>query len=136
MSAHILPDSRLASGDSTVGSVMIDGIEYVPIFCGSCGHPFMDGTADANGWPRGCVPKESMTFLFWLCDQCFSQYGGLASTYATPDQAFCEAVAFEMQEKFGRALTDLELYVLSQHNSLGAALELLEKESPYKVYSE
>lgn len=133
MGAHILPDSRLSD---TVGSVMIDGIEYVPIFCANCGHPFMDGTADDSGWPRGCVPRESMTFVFWLCDQCHTEYGEIASTYSVPDQAFCEAVAHEMQERFGRALTDLELYTLSQHNALGPELTLLERESPYKVYTE
>ena len=44
------------------------------------------------------------------------------------------AVAYEMRERFGRELTDLELFRKAERGELGTALELLARESPYKVY--
>lgn len=128
---HLFPDSRLAEGDSTLGSQIVDWempdgsitrLEVVPIFCGSCGKPY------------GFVPKDNCAFVCWLCRPCHEKYGVIAGTYAQPDDEFCKAVEHEMIEKFGRALTEAEIGALAEKGELGRPLELLEKESPYPVY--
>lgn len=127
MSAHILPDSRLK--DSSLATVMADWenpdgsftrMEMQPVYCASCGIHY--------GW----VPVFT-TFACWLCNQCHEQYGVLAGTYVQPEEEFNQAVAQEMLERFGRSLTDLELFALMEQGKLGIALENLNKESPYKV---
>lgn len=131
MKAEILPDSRLLKGDSTHGSVIVDWetvgggtvrIEVVPVFCASCGTPY------------GHVPKENTTFACWLCRECAQQYGPVAGLWEQPDEEFCRAVSAEMQARFGRDLSDLELFQLAEQNQLGKELELLARESPYKLH--
>lgn len=130
VNAHILPDSRLVN--ETLGSQMVDWefggktvrIEVVPIFCANCGKAY------------GFVPKENTAFVCWMCRPCYERLGVVQGTYATPDEEFCKNVENEMLDRFGRALTDAELFALSEKNELGTALEKLAKESPYLVYRE
>lgn len=130
----ILPDSRLLGGDSTLNSVMGDWqlpdgsivrIEVVPTYCGSCGL--------ASGQ---YVPKDNTVFTFCLCRPCYEKYGEIAGTMVSSVEEFNRAVEAEMMEKFGRALTDLELFQLLEQGQLGSALEKLNKESPYKVWKQ
>jgi len=97
-------------------------IEMVPAYCANCG---------LCNW---YVPKDNTTFAFYLCNQCHEQYGEIAGHYAMPDEQFCQNVSNEMHEKFKRDLTDLEIFKLLEKGELGTSLELLVKESPYKVY--
>lgn len=127
MSMHILPDSRLkeAKGTVIVNWELTDGstvrIEVEPIYCANCGKLY------------GYVPKENTTFAFWLCRKCFEAHGEIAGTYAVPEDEFNQKVQTEMQERFGRDLTDLEIFKLLEQGELGRPLELLIRESPYKV---
>ena len=125
---NVLPDSRLH--DRLHGSVMADWtltdgstvrIEMAAVYCASCGVPF--------GW----VPAENTAFAFWLCNQCFEQYGAVVGTCVMPDEEFCRNVQHEMQAKHGRDLSELELFRLIEQGKLGKELELLARESPYKV---
>ncbi len=122
---HVLPDSRLAN---PTGTVLVDWplsdgstvrIEVERVFCANCGKLF------------GFVPKENTVFTCWLCAKCFETYGLIAGTYAQPDDEFCQVVAAEMQERFGKTLTEAEIGLLKEDGRLGTALQLLEKESPY-----
>lgn len=97
-------------------------IEMVPYYCANCGKK------------QGYVPKENTSFAMYLCKKCHETLGDIAGTYAMPDDEFCQNVANEMTEKFGRGLTDLELFALMEKGELGRELELLNKESPFKVY--
>lgn len=54
-------------------------------------------------------------------------------TYAVPEDEFNKAVAYEMEKRFGRHLSDLELFHQAEKGILGRELELLEKESPYPI---
>ena len=125
---HLLPDSRLAN--ETLGSQMVmwkmpDGrevrVEAIKIYCANCGKLF------------GYVPRENCTFAFWQCAKCFEKLGAIAGTCAVPDDEFDRAVAFEMQERFGHALTDEEILHYYERGELGTALEKLARESPYPV---
>src|SRR5689334_23302739 len=88
----VLPDSRCSSdvGSVLVTTTLLDGRvvrqEYVPIFCASCGKEFDHKTID--GIPAGCVPKEAVTFVCWLCPACFEKHGEVAGTYACPEDEF------------------------------------------------
>ncbi len=124
----VLPDSRLH--DANLATVMVDWslpsggtvrIEVAPVYCASCGVMF------------GYVPKENTSFAFWLCNQCFETYGAVVGTFAVPEEEFNQAVAHEMEERYGRHLTELELYREIEQGRLGTPLELLARESPYKV---
>ncbi len=124
----VLPDSRLREPK---GTAMVDWplpsgktvrVEAEKVFCANCGVPY------------GYVPKENTAFTCWLCNQCFEQYGAVAGTFAVPDEQFCRAVEYEMTERFGRALTDLEILAAMDQGKLGSALEKLARESPYPVY--
>lgn len=121
----VLPDSRLKDPK---GTVLVDWplpsggtvrLEMEMVYCANCGVEF------------GYVPRENTTFAFWLCNQCFEVYGAVAGTYAEPDMEFNRRVEQEMQDRFGRTLTELELATLADQGRLPAALELLARESPY-----
>lgn len=125
---HLLPDSRLSN--ETFGSQMVDWelpgggtvrLEAVQIFCGNCGKLF------------GYVPKDTCSFVSWLCGKCFEKFGAIAGTYAVPDDLFNQSVAYEMQERFGHSLNDEEILYYLERNELGTALEKLAKESPFPV---
>lgn len=126
----ILPDSRLARRPD-LGTFMADWplpsggtvrVEVQPVYCANCG----------KLW--GHVPKDNTGFAFWLCARCFEGHGPLAGTYAVPEDAFNRALAHEMEERFGRHLSDGELAALAERGELGRAIELLARESPYPVY--
>lgn len=129
MPTNILPDSRLSDRR---GSVMLDWplrggpnpptvrLECVPCFCINCGAP------------GPYVPADTTSWASFLCQKCIESYGELASGWVCSEQAFCEAVAAEMLESFGRYLTELELCALKDQGKLGRYLELLERDSPYK----
>jgi hypothetical protein len=127
-SQHILPDSRAreSKGSKMVDWAMPDGttrrIEVEICYCANCGKP--------SQW----VPKDNTAAAFYLCDECFEKYGAIAGTCAVSDQQFCENVVQEMLDAHGRPLTDLELFKLMEQGELGTGLELLMRESPYKVY--
>lgn len=122
---NVLPDSRLHDPKGTVMADwdMGDGttrrIELEPIFCFSC------------GTPAGYVPREAMSFVSWLCLPCSEKYGEQAALWQSSDREFWLAVAEEMRVRFGRALTQQELWALAEQGRLGSALELLARESPY-----
>ncbi len=123
----VLPDSRLSQRPDLCTVMadwpMPDGstvrVEMAPIYCANCGTLF------------GHVPLENCTFAFWLCRDCFAKWGEVAGTYAVPEDEFNQAVAAEMQDRFGRTLTHVELWQLEQQGQLGTALEKLARESPY-----
>lgn len=125
---YVLPSSRLTN--ETLGSVMMDWplpdgrtvrVECVRVYCANC------------GVLHGLVPREGNTWDFWLCQQCYESHGAIANTYAMPDQEFWDKVSAEMQARFGRDLSAVETAWYEQQGQLGAALESLARESPYKV---
>ena len=121
----VLPDSRLKSKK---GAVIADWtfngktirLELEPIFCFNCGK--------ANGY----VPAETMSFVSWLCNECSMKWGKEASLHTHADEEFWKAVHYEMVKRWGRGLTQEELYRMAEQDQLGTSLKLLEKESPYK----
>ena len=125
----VLPDSRLANpnGAKMVDWPLADGrtvrLECVPVFCANCGAPY------------GYVPKDNTAWAFWLCQPCFDKYGVIANTMVASDDEFCQNLAFEMNERFGRELTAAELQSLQEQGQLGSAIEKLAKESPYPVFN-
>ncbi len=127
MPLDTLPDSRLADRD--FGTVMMDWplpdgttvrIECSPIYCANCGEL------------QGHCPRWSTTWACYLCLPCLELHGAIAGTLAVPDQEFMDAVAYEMQARFGRQLTADELVVACEQGQLGSALEKLARESPYR----
>ncbi len=132
---HVLPDSRLQNetrGSQMVQWAMPDGscvrTEAVMVYCASCGHPY--------GW----VPEETMACCFYLCRQCYEQYGAIASTYAMPDDEWNKNVLEELRKKasqwgIGHDPTLDDINWLAENNRLGPALEALARESPYPVKS-
>ena len=131
MNTSILPDSRLSN--QTYNSKMVDWpmpdgstirVEVTPVYCANCGHKF-----------HGGVPKDNTFACFYLCDQCFTTYGGVAGTYAMPDDEFCKAVASEMLDKHGKYLSEQEIVELKDQGKLCKELLLLEKESPWKIWN-
>ena len=75
---EILPDSRLKIPTNVIRG---PGGNWVPIFCANCGSA------------GGRVPVDNMTFAFWLCENCFEQYGAIAATMVMPDEVFWKQVA-------------------------------------------
>lgn len=90
----ILPDSRARE---TRNRIFTPGGAWIPIFCASCGK---DG---------GSCPEENMTFIFYLCNDCFKKHGHLTGTMVMPDEVFWAKVKEEQMASFGRYLTELEL---------------------------
>lgn len=141
MSADVLPDSRLSSGrgrvvaDWVVGRkvVMRGGrpvsvpartirLELEPIHCFNCGRG------------AGHVPVGIMTYASWLCEPCSVTWGAAASLHTAPDQQFWDAVSHEILKRFGRPLSKDELDALADQGKLGTSLEILNRESPYKMF--
>ncbi len=121
-----LPDSRLRDPKATVMVDWPDGnggsvrLELEPIYCFNCGKP------------NGYVPRAIMSFVSWLCEGCSETWGKTANLHQRPDQEFWDKVGEEMLTRYGRALTQEELWRLAHHGSLSPGLQLLERESPYK----
>lgn len=141
--ANVLPDSRLQDPKATVmadweweepvGRPVFNGREYVqkyrkvkkrielePIYCFNCGKM------------SGYVPREVMSFVSWLCLPCSETVGEQASLWVSSDRDFWLKVGEEMRARFGRALTQRELFELGEQGRLGVGLELLARESPFK----
>ncbi len=125
---HQLPDSRLRQNPS-LGTVMVDWelsdkstvrLEAQPIYCANCGVEY------------GYVPRETTTFVFWLCGTCFRAYGHVAGTCAVPDEEFNRDLQEEMQRRYGRALSHEELTVQAEDNNLGPYLEALQRDSLFR----
>ena len=126
--AHLFPDSRLKDQSKLAQMVdwpMPDGttrrVEAIPIFCANCGKALY------------MVPKDNTAFAFAQCRKCFEKFPPPEGYFAQPDDEFCRSVQYEMEQRFGRHLTELELAAAAEQGQLGKALELLEKESPYPV---
>ena len=131
MSDTVLPDSRLR--DSDYGNVVADWLTLdaqgqphrirltlQPIFCFSCGKP------------QGYVPRDVVSWVCWMCQPCSEKCGDAAALCPHPDSQFWRDVAAEMVARFGHALTMEETNALAEQGRLGRALELLERESPYR----
>jgi len=50
-----------------------------------------------------------MTFVFYLCPQCFADCGELTNTMVMPDEIFWEKIKQEQLEQYGRFLPEPEL---------------------------
>jgi hypothetical protein len=112
---NILPDSRLRNNGTPQGSKVINGMNFVPIFCANCGAP------------GGFVPEENMTFAFYLCDVrqngCYEKHGVAAHFLAIPDRVFWQKVKEAQIERYGRELTSKEvIQYLADPNSLMSVL--------------
>lgn len=122
----VLPDSRLATPKCGVMCdwPMPDGttrrIEAEPIYCANCGKF------------HGYVPRENTTFVFWLCEPCYTQFGAQAGLYAVPDDEFWQTVHEEMRARFGRVLTAADIGLMSE-DDLGPLLTKLLRESPIRT---
>lgn len=124
-----LPDSRLIATRETVmadwpttdglGRPKTVRLELEPIYCFHCGKP------------HGYIPTGVMSFVSFLCGRCSENKGEEANALYSPDDEFWSAVAGEMIDRFGRALTAAELDALARRGALGRNLELLERDSPY-----
>jgi hypothetical protein len=126
MSTDILPDSRLANPNSFVGDwTLPDGttvrLLVENVYCCSCGKLF------------GLCPSENMVDVVCTCRKCFEAYGAEldSSVYVSSTDEFCEAVGYEMQERYGRTLTDVEILNEAKDSNLGPALEALMRDSPF-----
>lgn len=97
LTPDVLPDSRARSGR---GAVMGPLGFMQPIFCASC---------HAEG---GLVTEASMTFAFWLCNDCFATYGELTGMMVMPDEVFWRQVQEAQLAKYGRIPTAEEVRVL------------------------
>lgn len=124
--AHVLPDSRLKNRD--FGAVMSDidlpdgsiiRLEMIPVFCANCGKH------------HGYVPKENITWSFWLCQPCADKCGEIAGMMMVPDHQYWEAVKEEMIANYGRVLTHEEVETLVEHGY--GKLASIAKESPITV---
>jgi hypothetical protein len=91
---NVLPDSRTRS---RLGAVPGPYGYWVPIYCYHCGKQ------------GGQVPEENMTFVCWMCDECFRTKGPLTATMVMPDEVFWEQVKQEQLSTHGRLLTNEEL---------------------------
>ena len=99
MSADVLPDSRARNSKDVV---LVNGINYVPIFCANCGRRY------------GMVPESQITHVTALCDTggCSEQYGHAAHFMADGDTAMRENTAevhAALVKKLGRPITGAEL---------------------------
>jgi hypothetical protein len=101
----ILPDSRLRDPTQIE---MRHGTPWVRIFCANC------------GVAAGRVPEHQYTF--YQCPPCAERFGPPPGMYALPEERFGELVTMEMQDQYGRQLTEAEI-----------AVELLKNESPLSV---
>jgi hypothetical protein len=101
------------------GVLRVIRLELEPIFCVNCGKP------------NGFVPRGIMSFVSWLCLPCSETWGETASLWESSDREFWRKVAYEMVRKYGRGLTQEELFRLGEQGRLGS-LALLARESPFK----
>jgi hypothetical protein len=58
-----------------------------------------------------------MTFMFWLCNDCFKKYGELAGTMVVPDQVWWQRIKEESLEAYGRELSHEELQAVADSDT-------------------
>jgi hypothetical protein len=114
-----MPKSFLAPWELPNGDVVL--IEAEHVFCCSCGKLY------------GLVPKENTVETVVICRKCFETYGAelIAGYYVQKTDEFCKDVEQEMHDRYGRTLTDEELYNEDRDHNLGPALEALIRDSPF-----
>lgn len=130
MSKNLLPDSRLKDrnkltimGDWPMPDGSTVRVELSPVFCVGCGKPY------------GYVPKDNTVGATYICDDCYREDEECFTGMVVSDEQFVRDVAHEMVAKYGRPLTDLEVYALLEQDKLSRELKALIKDSPYKVYA-
>lgn len=104
----IAPDSRtrVPTGAKWTPNGMV-----IPIYCATCHKP------------GGYVPEENMTFVCWLCDDCYHANGPLLNTTVMPDEVFWQEVKDAQVTKYGRERTAQEVIAaLSDPESLESKL--------------
>jgi hypothetical protein len=112
MSVDVLPDSRAKVARNVV---MRGSVAWVPFFCANCG---VEG---------GLCPEENMTFAFYLCNPCATNYGAVANMQMVPDEVFWQKFREAQLEQFGRELTDDEVRIVLDdvdHPLAGLAREI------------
>jgi hypothetical protein len=122
---EILPDSRCKTpietvmGDFEFPDGRVARIEWEMAYCIFCHKPY--------AW----VPKDNTTSVGCMCMRCFADHGHEVPVGMSvqPDHQFCLDVAAEMQDRYGRTLTDEELYLEDRDHNLGPALEALMRDS-------
>ena len=90
MAVDLLPSSLARTPK---GSVFVEGVEWVRIFCANCGAE------------DGLVPKANCTFAFALCVPCSETFGDTAHFYKEPDAVFYARVRDEQLDRYGTLLT-------------------------------
>jgi len=104
----IAPDSRTKAG---TGAKWTPSGVVVPIYCAQCAKP------------GGFVPEENMTFVCWLCDDCYHTHGDVFGGTVIPDEVFWAELKAAQEARYGRELTADELRVqLDDPNSLISTL--------------
>ena len=94
MSKDFLPDSRAKDTKNRIYSPIGT---WIPFFCANCGKEC------------GSCPEENMTFLFYLCPECFKTHGEIAGLMMLPDEVFFEKLKQEQMASYGHYLTQQEL---------------------------
>lgn len=119
-----LPDSRLKdrSCETVVGDFQLpDGrsvrLEMSPLYCVGCGKL------------GAYCPKDNTIGVTYICRKCFEADSNAFAGCVVSDEQFARDVAYEMERRFGRSLTEIE--VAQNEGNLGAALEALVRDSPY-----
>ena len=110
---NILPDCRVQNNPRTVFLGALGYWQHV--YCGMC---HKEGPA---------VPKENMTFAFWLCNECFSTQGEITNTYVMPDEVFFERVRQEQLASYGRYLSAEEFVAVVEEGTTPLAKLLKER---------
>jgi hypothetical protein len=86
---------------------------------------FMCGKAYA--W----IPKENTVSVHAICNRCYRTFGTIEGCHVATDEQFRQDVGNELLARYGRALTDDELYNEVRDHNLGPALEALLRDSPF-----
>lgn len=136
MPLDFLPDSRLRSPKGTKmvewplpckrapDGTLVDGgtvrIEVEMAYCFMCGIPY--------AW----VPLENTVSVHALCNDCYQTHGAVPpGVYVATDEQFRQDVGHEIETRYGRTLTDVELYNEIRDHNLGPALEALLRDSVF-----
>jgi hypothetical protein len=95
-----------------------------PIYCIGCGKG-----------PEGYVPMNcGIASISWACQRCsLEKCGYEMSKGMLQEQEFWQDVAFEMLTRYGHILNQWELFYLGEQGRLSKELQLLERESPFRV---
>lgn len=123
----MLPDSRLR--DRRKASIMADWtnpdgsvirIELVTTWCAQCGRqgPY--------------TPAENMAHMTYVCQGCWTAGGNILANYQVPEDEFDRLVNEELVKRFGHLPSPEEIDAAAERGDLGRALDLLNKESPYR----